>query len=177
MQTSFRMVDSFQGDNVHSFDSQAWVYFVETVAKLQAPHNVKWWYKYKVISEPDPFPNVAEENMDIEDLAETTSEKMTFTNIIRISRIFLANEADPNQRKRITQALHKMADRADAFYQGSWWGTANKIHSWVGNLFASSSVDFHNNMRIELPASANDQLPYFVGTDATFARLVADCYS
>lgn len=170
-------------------DTNLWTDFMETCANSEITQAERP-YICRVIQPPNLFQGeqtsyrlALMNSIGIKRFFETHSRwdcncgKMQFVEVIRISRILLSFQIDPNQKKRVTDSLRLMADKAESKYQSSWMGTVRKIYSWVCNLFVSNDVGLFNTTTLESPSQVNDHLPFFVGSDATFARLVADSYS
>lgn len=125
-------------------------------------------------------------------------QKMSFREVIIVSRICLSwleendhinNFNDKNTKgtkKKIIESINRMAFKADAKYKKGWKGIARKIASYINNLFAETKVvkvlDFKDPeegwMTSYLTCEKyKDKVPYFIGTDASFARYVAKAYS
>ncbi|HSX04755.1 MAG TPA: hypothetical protein VLG76_08520 [Rhabdochlamydiaceae bacterium] len=102
--------------------------------------------------------------------------KMQFVDIIRISRIYLSLEVDQEKKTRVVEALRIMAAKAESKYDKDLWGTARKIFCWICNLFIFTRVITLFTEGTTISVGKLDNIPFFVGTDATFARLVADRY-
>lgn len=175
-----------------NFDSNLWIDFVEQSAQSQKPRNEKA-YICRVIYPPPGLGQVrtfleCKTSDEVKDFLQTNGTwnancvKMRFRDIICISRICLSVETNPHKKKRLTDSLRLMSDKAEAKYQNGWQGTARRIISWLFNLFESTSsiklfaMPGNSNVDLKMPAHKQDNLPHIVGSDATFAQLVADCY-
>lgn len=167
-----------------TFDSAAWTDFVQ-VAANQNPLEEKRFICRVIYPKGDnryqlDLMSQSEVKRFLHTHGKWSSNcvKMRFSEVIRISRMCLACERDPLQKARLVKALNQMADKAEAKYNNGWCGTARKILSWISNLFSSNDVRLFvkgNDKPIDL------YLPYqarfFVGTDAQFARHVANAYN
>lgn len=105
-----------------------------------------------------------------------TCEKIHFFDIIRLSRIYLSKIQNSVEKKRVTTALIHMADRAETKYNKNFMGLLRRIYSCVCNFFKSKR-SINLSYLEEMFPEAKDHVPFFVGSDANFARLVAKSYS
>jgi hypothetical protein len=131
---------------------------------------VNWYLEAKTPTEAEFFSNTHQR-------WDTIFRKLPFFDVICLSRIYLASEGNAKQKKLVTTALNNLADRAETKYNSGFIGTAQKILSFICNLFKNTNRVTLFDQILEIPPNANDRLPFFVGTDATFARLIAQNYS
>ncbi|MBS0633905.1 MAG: hypothetical protein JSR37_00395 [Verrucomicrobia bacterium] len=170
-----------------NFDWDKWIDFVEEAANQNRPELKR--HICRVIYPLRIFELDLMSQSDVNSFFNTYGRwrancvKMPFREIIAISRRCLAiwdNNVYTDQKVRLTKALNQMADKAEAKYASGWQGTVRKVISWISNLFSSSTVRLFNqddsSIELRLPPSAKP-LPTFVGTDATYARLVARAYT
>lgn len=131
---------------------------------------VNWYLEAKTPTEAEIFSNTHQR-------WDTIFRKLQFFDVICLSRIYLTSEGNADRKKLVTTALNHLADRAEIKYKSGFIGTAQKILSFICNLFKSTNRVTVFDQILEIPPNTNDRLPFFVGTNATFARLVAQNYS
>lgn len=121
--------------------------------------------------------------------------KLSFSEIILISRIILANDTLlEGDRIKLCRALNLMANKAENKYNNSWKGTLRKIWSIIRNLLWNGHIslfevdckDPHVKFLsmpkwkakcLTVSKLKDSKLPCFVGSDANFARLVVQRYA
>ena len=104
--------------------------------------------------------------------------KMRLGEVINITRINSLNEPVTELQEPLNQALNHMAARAEEKYNRNFWGSLRKVFSIILNFFTSDSVELFDMPNADrelviIDPNKRHRLPFFIGSNAEFARQVA----
>lgn len=113
---------------------------------------------------------------------EATCGKMSLSDVINITRILFLNfPVESEQIEPLKEALNRLATRAEEKYKKGFCGTVRKILSMIFNFFIENTVQLFSmpktNVALRVIPQADrlqPKLPFYIGSNADFARLVAN---
>lgn len=101
--------------------------------------------------------------------------KLGFSEVINFTR---RNTALKKDNTELSNALDKMAGRAEKKYNSRCIGSIRKILSAIINIFTTNNIflfaSHHSRREVAFNLREQGELPFFIGSNVKFARMVTE---